>query len=271
MKKLRNLKKIMIFCLALLIVLLMIPNFLYADWPVITLVPTSASIGDALTINGTGFEAAQGGGKVTFAGSGDITAGITWSDTQIVLDIPAGTTTGNVTVTTNAALTSNAATLTIEQAGVGTGVTETTVRESEPEPNAWERTDIGFYEKNDTGFVTMLYSRFFTRPPDQTGFNNWLARIRSGNVTGEDLMNGFIFGEECQTRISGYTNSEFIMFLYEVFFDREPSQDNYNIWLSRMNAGMTREIVVIGFTHSDEFISLCNQFGIVPYIGYEGE
>jgi len=452
MGKLRNLKKVIIFTLTFLIVVLMIPNFLYAIWPDIVLNPTSASIGDsltitidgggggfgaqgagevtfagsgpttavtswsdtqivldvpvgtttgnvtvtrdpaagggtsspetltiepditsinpttasigdALTINGTGFEDARGvNGKVTFAGSLDTTAVTSWSATQIVLNVPAGTTTGNVTVTTNALLTSDAATLTIkpditslnpttaaigqeititgtnfgnpigtgevtfagsgpttavnswddteikinvpvgtvtgdvtvtESTGVATSDPETltiagagltiagaggTAQETEetqepepPEPDPWERTDIGYYEKTSNGFVTMLYSRFFCRPPDQDGFDKWLAWIESGDVTGEDLMKGFIFGEECQTKISDYTNSEFILFLYEVFFNRGPSDENYGIWLSRMNAGMSREIAVTEFSHSDEFISLCSLFGIVPYSGYVSE
>ena len=85
------------------------------------------------------------------------------------------------------------------------------------------------------------------------------------------MVNGFIFGEENQARISDYTNSEFIIFLYEVLFDREPGTDGYNAWLSRMNAGMTIEDVVNSFTHSTEFENLCNLFGIVPYLGYVSE
>jgi len=35
-----------------------------------------------------------------------------------------------------------------------------------------------------------------------------------------------------------------------------------------MNAGMTREEVVNGFTHGEEFVNLYILFGIVPYEGY---
>ena len=35
-----------------------------------------------------------------------------------------------------------------------------------------------------------------------------------------------------------------------------------------MAAGMTREELVDGFTHSEEFVSLCMLFGITPYAGY---
>jgi len=233
---------------------------------------TSPAIGEELTITGTNFGAVIGAGKVTFTGSGDTTTVTSWSDTQIVLNVPVGTVSGNVTVTENTGVaTSDGLYLGIGRAGVDTEITEATVQESEPEPDPWERTGIGYYEKNNSGFVTMLYSRFFCRPPDQDGFDKWLAWIESGDVTGEDLMKGFIFGEECQTKISDYTNSEFILFLYEVFFNRGPSDENYGIWLSRMNAGMSREIVVTEFSHSDEFISLCSLFGIIPYMGYTVE
>jgi hypothetical protein len=35
-----------------------------------------------------------------------------------------------------------------------------------------------------------------------------------------------------------------------------------------MNAGMTGEEVVNGFTHSPEFEPICTYFGIKPYPGY---
>ena len=354
----RNFFSITVFALICLVVLLTFPSFLYAAWPDITLNPTTASIGDALTITtDTGFEAVQGTGKVTFTGSGDTIAVTNWTDTTIVLNVPAATTTGNVTVTNNTGTTTSAATLTIKPAitsinpasdyighqititgtnfgaVIGTGkvtftgsgdtiavtnwsdttivlnipagtttgnvtVTENTgVAASDPvtftiisfsnlsrnaivtgivtqepvpvrELHPWEITDTGYYEKTDTGFTTMFYSRFFRRPPEQSALNEWLVRLRSGSVTGEDLINVFVFGEENQVIISDYTNSEFIIFLYEKLFNREPEDDNYNIWLMRMNNGMTREMVVKSFTRSAEFENLCSQFGILPYAGY---
>jgi hypothetical protein len=274
----RNFTKIIIFALICSVVLITFPSLLYAAWPNITLNPTTASIGGALTITTTtGFEAARGTGKVTFAGSGDTTTVTSWSDTQIVLNVPAGTTTGNVTVTENTGVSASApAALTVVYPGrvsQETVSTEIVIQEPEPEPepDPWEITDTGFYEKTDTGFATLFYSRFFRRAPEQAGLDSWVARLQNGDITGADLVNGFIFGEENQAKISDYTNSEFILFLYKVLFDREPGDDGYNAWLSIMNAGMTREEVVIGFTHSTEFVSLCNQFGIIPYPGYIGE
>ncbi len=62
-----------------------------------SLSPSSGVIGTQVTINGSGFQAAQGNGYVVFNNSG--TAAITsWSDTQIVATVPTMATTGSVTV-----------------------------------------------------------------------------------------------------------------------------------------------------------------------------
>ena len=142
--------------------------------------------------------------------------------------------------------------------------------EAKPKPKPWERTDIGYYEETNTGFTTLFYSRFFRRPPDQAGLDSWVAWLESGAITGAELVIGFIFGEECQARISDYTSADFITFLYRVLFDREPEDYGFNAWLSRMNAGMTKEEVVDRFVHGEEFVNLCNTFGIMPYEGYIG-
>ncbi len=128
----------------------------------------------------------------------------------------------------------------------------------------------GKNEKNITGFVPLFYSRFFLRPPDQTGLDDWVAGLVNGDITGAGLVNGFIFSEENQAMISDYTNSEFIMFLYEVLFNRVSGAVNYDTWLSLMDAGMTMEDIVNSFTHSTEFEDFCSLFGIMPYSGYVG-
>jgi hypothetical protein len=79
-----------------------------------SLSPTSGVIGTSVTISGTSFGATQGASTVAF---GSKTATPTsWSDTQIVAPVPAGTTTGSVVVT--AGLPSNGLTFTVSGAPV---------------------------------------------------------------------------------------------------------------------------------------------------------
>jgi len=134
-----------------------------------------------------------------------------------------------------------------------------------PKPTPIYELPITRYEKTTTGFLNLLYNRILQRNPEEEGLNAWLAQ---SGVTGSDLVQSFIFGEECQARISGYTDEQFITFLYKALLGRLPEADGLNAWLSRMAGGMTKEEVVSQFALSEEFVKICKEFGILPYDGY---
>lgn len=112
------------------------------------------------------------------------------------------------------------------------------------------------YEEKDSGFVTLLYNRVLDRAPDATGLDGWVGALESGALTRMDLVNKFIFSDECQNTISDYTNEQFIEFLYQALFNRGPDSDGLNNWLTLMSAGMTKEEVVNCFTNCLEFGNL---------------
>ncbi|OPY84251.1 MAG: IPT/TIG domain protein [Syntrophorhabdus sp. PtaU1.Bin153] len=73
-----------------------------ANSPVISgLVPTSGAVGSTVTLTGTNFGAARGSAYVSFNGT-PATSYASWSNTAIRCLVPAGATTGPVTVTTAA-------------------------------------------------------------------------------------------------------------------------------------------------------------------------
>jgi pyridoxal biosynthesis lyase PdxS len=81
--------------------------------PVInTISPTSGPVGTQVTIEGSGFGDLQGTSKVTFAGV-EATNIISWSDYQIVAEVPEGATSGYVGVTVEG-VTSNGKWFTVE-------------------------------------------------------------------------------------------------------------------------------------------------------------
>jgi RHS repeat-associated protein len=81
-------------------------NFTVPAPQITSISPASGSVGTQVTINGSGFQSAQGSGYVTFYNG--VTAAITsWSDTQIVATAPASATTGGLTVQANNAVNSN--------------------------------------------------------------------------------------------------------------------------------------------------------------------
>jgi hypothetical protein len=67
--------------------------------------PSNGPVGTQLTISGSGFQAAQGGGRI-YLGT-NIWTPVSWNDTQIVVTVPAGAATGPVQVFTNNFLSSN--------------------------------------------------------------------------------------------------------------------------------------------------------------------
>ena len=109
-------------------------------------------------------------------------------------------------------------------------------------------------------FVTRFYQQCLNREPDQAGLDGWVNALTNGSLTGADVANGFIFSPEFVARNT--TNAEFLIILYEAFFDRLPDVGGYNGWLDAMNQGLSREDVLTGFLYSLEFYNLCDLYGI---------
>ena len=120
-------------------------------------------------------------------------------------------------------------------------------------------------EDNDTnveGFVTRFYQQCLDRDPDTDGLNHWVESLNAGEVSGSDLAWSFIFSKEFQN--SSTTDEEYLDVLYRAFFDREPDDGGLGYWLSLMDQGMDRCSVLEGFTTAQEFVTLCESYGIEP-------
>jgi len=70
---------------------------------VTAITPNLGAVGDSVTITGTGFGAAQGGSTVSFGGVA-VASYTSWSDTSIVVVVPAATPSGRVVVTVSGAV-----------------------------------------------------------------------------------------------------------------------------------------------------------------------
>jgi YD repeat-containing protein len=77
---------------------------------VAAIAPSRAPVGAAVTISGTGFAASTGGNTVRFNGTSAVVTAA--SAAKIVATVPAGATSGDVTVTTGSATASSAFTVT---------------------------------------------------------------------------------------------------------------------------------------------------------------
>ena len=71
---------------------------------IVNLFPASGAVGTQVTITGSGFQSTQGSSSLTFYHEGVAPTIVSWSDTQIVANVPGGALTGPVLVTVNGEL-----------------------------------------------------------------------------------------------------------------------------------------------------------------------
>ena len=50
--------------------------------------------------------------------------------------------------------------------------------------------------------------------------------------------------------------------MYRAFFNREADLEGFSTWMDSLNNGFTKRFVFAGFANSNEFITLCNSFGV---------
>jgi uncharacterized protein YjdB len=109
-------------------------------------------------------------------------------------------------------------------------------------------------------FVTRFYQLCLFRDPDTGGLNYWVDLLATGQQTGADISQGFIFSDEFIA--SNITDNDFLNILYSAFFDRAADSGGMAYWQSYLDNGMSRLFVLSNFVNSDEFSGICNDYGI---------
>lgn len=112
-------------------------------------------------------------------------------------------------------------------------------------------------------FVERMYTTALGRSYDEEGKQYWASELANFNVTGEYIGLAFFLSDE----MNGYnlSSTEFTNRLYKTFMDREADADGIAYWVSVLNGGTPRQDVIMGFTHSEEFIGKCIDARIKPF------
>ncbi len=118
-------------------------------------------------------------------------------------------------------------------------------------------------KKQIRDFVRRFYQQTLNREPDASGASDWTQQLFAGSRTGATLANGFVDSLEFKNR--GLNDDQFLAVMYKAFFDRTGDAGGVANWKSQLSAGKTRLEVVYGFTHAQEFITLCANYGITPF------
>ncbi len=116
---------------------------------------------------------------------------------------------------------------------------------------------IGDYLENSldaTGArIFRVYRATLDRAPDNTGYENWSARLDSGEMTLLEVIEGFVRSPEFQATYGALDNAAFVTLLYNNVLERSPDDPGLGNWVARLDAGMSRAQVVRGFSESAEF------------------
>lgn len=108
-------------------------------------------------------------------------------------------------------------------------------------------------------FVIRLYEKTLGRQADEDGLVYWCDRLIATEITGADVVRGFVLSDECKSK--EMTDIQFVTMLYNAIFDRQPDA-GMDTWLRELEKGKTREDVCNGFIYSEEFAALCAKYNI---------
>lgn len=109
------------------------------------------------------------------------------------------------------------------------------------------------------GFVQRLYKNTLGRDAEPAGLAYWAGEITNGKPAVE-VVQFFFESEEFTSK--QIDDSEYVEVLYNTLFGREADVDGLNYWVNQMANGATRRYVLSGFANSDEFLNLCNNYGV---------
>lgn len=109
-------------------------------------------------------------------------------------------------------------------------------------------------------FVTRLYTTLLGRDPDTTGLNNWVTLLANGTKTGAQVVDGFLKSNEFTGK--KYSNADYVERLYKTMLNRSSDSAGKADWVTKLEVGMSREGVSIGFINSSEFTAVCSSYGI---------
>ena len=112
------------------------------------------------------------------------------------------------------------------------------------------------------GFVTRMYRVVLGREPEEAGLQDWSERLRSGNSCAADIVLGFFFSPEYESKAKSH--GEIVTDFYSAMLDRTPDSAGYNDWVKHLDVGMTKTAIAYGFVGSQEFGNLCASYGINP-------
>lgn len=118
-------------------------------------------------------------------------------------------------------------------------------------------------------FVERCYEIALGRPSDYAGLVDWVTKIVSGELCGTQVAYGFVYSNEMQN--ANLSNEQYVDRLYHIFMGRDPDDGGFQDWVGKLNDGtLSRDDVFAGFANADEFYEICNDYGCLSGVYFQG-
>ncbi|MBR4577253.1 MAG: DUF4214 domain-containing protein [Clostridia bacterium] len=112
-----------------------------------------------------------------------------------------------------------------------------------------------------SSFVRRCYSLILGRSADEGGLNNWVSLLESGQANASQIISNFMFSPEYLNRKS--PSDVTVEILYNTMLGRPSDPGGKAMWVDTLNAGGDSNAVINGFCGSQEFLGICDEYGIV--------
>ena len=99
--------------------------------------------------------------------------------------------------------------------------------------------------------VLRLYQAALGRDPDQGGLNYWIDRLQQGASLSQ-LGAGILSSPEVQAGYGGLDDAGYVDRLYQNMLGRAGDEGGRAFWIGRLQAGVSRAEVLVGFSESAE-------------------
>ncbi|AMO23983.1 hypothetical protein UC35_15340 [Ramlibacter tataouinensis] len=124
----------------------------------------------------------------------------------------------------------------------------------------FQNANIALDLDGSAGQAYRLYQAAFNRSPDLMGLGFQMAQLDNGASLAQ-VAGNFIASPEFQATYGALNNTQFVTLLYQNVLHRAPDADGLNFWVAHLNGGMSRAVVLTGFSESPE-----NKAALLPTI-----
>lgn len=89
-------------------------------------------------------------------------------------------------------------------------------------------------EEDVQKFLYNVYQRAFLRDPDEGGYQYWLNRLKTKDISARDFLINLLFAEKEFSEMK-YNTEKFISVLYSIIVDRDPDDEGLKFWIDFYN------------------------------------